>query len=131
MLVCKSTEIEYIKLCDSLHLVIYHATYLLRYTVPVLVTQSQQQLKACLSYPNSVRPSVCLSHAGIVSKRIVMIFSQHDSPFILVFTADARFVGNSQLSCFISLTVCNNGASFCFSAIHSVQHNVWLATNII
>jgi len=28
-----------------------------------------------------------------------MIFSPHDSPFILVFTADARSVGNSQLSC--------------------------------
>ena len=30
---------------------------------------------------------------------IVMIFSPHNSPFILVFTADARSVGNSQLSC--------------------------------
>ena len=28
-----------------------------------------------------------------------MIFSQHESPFILVFTANARSVGNSQLSC--------------------------------
>ena len=28
-----------------------------------------------------------------------MIFSPHDSPFILVCTADARSVGNSQLSC--------------------------------
>ena len=28
-----------------------------------------------------------------------MIFLPHDSPFILVFTADARSVGNSQLSC--------------------------------
>ena len=28
-----------------------------------------------------------------------MIFSPHDSPFVLVFTADARSVGNSQLSC--------------------------------
>ena len=31
-----------------------------------------------------------------------MIFSPHDSPFILVFTADARSVGNSQLSYLIS-----------------------------
>jgi len=29
-----------------------------------------------------------------------MIFSPHDSPFILVFTADARFVGGSHPSCF-------------------------------
>jgi len=28
-----------------------------------------------------------------------MIFSPHDSPFILVFTADARFVGGSHPSC--------------------------------
>jgi len=33
-----------------------------------------------------------------LNERIVMIFSPHDSPFILVFTADARSVGNSQLS---------------------------------
>ena len=38
----------------------------------VSYTSAAQQLKACpcLSYPNSVRPSVCLSHAGIVSKRL-------------------------------------------------------------
>ena len=29
-----------------------------------------------------------------------MIFSPHDSPFILVFTADARFVGGSHPSCY-------------------------------
>ena len=30
-----------------------------------------------------------------------MIFSPHDSPFILVFTADARFVGGSHPSCLL------------------------------
>jgi len=49
----------------------------------------------------SVRPSVC--HTLVLyqnaAKRIVMIFSPHDSPFIVVFTADARSVGNSHLSC--------------------------------
>ena len=49
----------------------------------------------------SVRPSVCHTLVFIkTAERIVMIFSPHDSPFILVFTADARSVGNSQLSCY-------------------------------
>ena len=42
------------------------------YEHPFSRASAAQQLKACpcLSYPNSVRPSVCLSHAGIVSKRL-------------------------------------------------------------
>ena len=72
-----------------------------------------------LSYPNSVRPSVCLSvtrrYCIKTAERIVMIFSPHDSPFILVFTADARSVGNSQLSCNfcrpIPPTVCYEGGA--------------------
>ena len=75
----------------------------MEYEHPFSRASAAQQLKACpcLSYPNSVLPSVCLSHAGTVktAERIVMIFSPHDSTFILVFTADARSVGNSQLSC--------------------------------
>jgi len=31
-----------------------------------------------------------------------MIFSPHDSPFILVFTADARFIGGSHRSCLLN-----------------------------
>jgi len=40
------------------------------YEHPFSRASAAQQLKACLSYPNSVRPSVCLTHAGIVSKRL-------------------------------------------------------------
>jgi len=76
------------------------------YEHPFSCASAAQQLKACpcLSYPNSVRPSVCLTRWYCIKKaeRIVMIFSPHDSPFILVFTADAHSVGNSQLSCLVS-----------------------------
>ena len=40
------------------------------YEHPFSRASAAQQLKACLSYPNSVRPFVCLSHAVIVSKRL-------------------------------------------------------------
>jgi len=44
--------------------------------------------EARLSYRLDVRPSVCLSHAGIVyiktAEHIVMLSPPHDSPFILV-----------------------------------------------
>jgi len=48
----------------------------------------------------SVRLSVTRWYCIKTAERIVMIFSPHDSPFILVFTADARSVGNSQRSCY-------------------------------
>ena len=46
------------------------------YEHPFSRASAAQQLKACpcLSYPNSVRPSVCLSHAGIVSKLLNWFF---------------------------------------------------------
>ena len=43
----------------------------------------------------SVRQSVCLSHAGIVSKRLNMLSSPHDSPFILVLCV-SRYSRNSD-----------------------------------
>jgi len=49
----------------------------------------------CLSIRLSVTRWYCIKTA----EHIVMLSSPHDSPFILVFTADARSVGNSQLSC--------------------------------
>ena len=48
----------------------------------------------------SVRLSVTRRYCIKTDECIVMIFSPHDSSFILVFTADACSVGNSQLSCF-------------------------------
>ena len=47
----------------------------------------------------SVRPSVTSWHCIKTAEHIVMLSSPHDSPFILVFTTDARSIGNSQLSC--------------------------------
>ena len=44
----------------------------------------------------SVCPSVTRWYCIKTAERIVIIFSPHDSPFILVFTANARSVGNSQ-----------------------------------
>ena len=77
----------------------------MEYEHPFSRASAAQQLQACpfLSYPNSVRLSVTRWYCIKTAERIVMIFSPHDSPFILVFTADARFVGNSQLSCYYSL----------------------------
>ena len=49
----------------------------------------------------SVRPFVrwyCIKTA----ERIVMIFSPHDNPFILVFTADARSVGNRLINVYLT-----------------------------
>jgi len=41
-----------------------------------------------------------------------MIFSPHDSPFILVFTADARFVGGSHPSCFFTVRRSTGGKRY-------------------
>ena len=38
-------------------------------TFCAVLQRAQLHCKRCISYGNSVRPSVCLSHAGIVSKR--------------------------------------------------------------
>ena len=73
------------------------------YEHPFSRASAAQQLKACpcLSYPNSVRPPVC--HTLVLYQNgwtyCHDFFTAHDSPFILVFTADARSVGNGQLSC--------------------------------
>jgi len=64
------------------------------YEHPFSRASAAQQLKACLSYPNSVSLSVTRWYCIKTAERIVVIFSPHDSPFILVFTADARSVGN-------------------------------------
>ena len=61
------------------------------------VYQPRSSSKHVHVFPSSL--SVTRWYCIKTAERIVMLFSPHDSPFILVFTADARSVGNSQLSC--------------------------------
>ena len=63
-----------------------------------------------------------------------MIFSSHDSPFILVFTADARSVGYSQLSCTCSLESTHSEFRFLFPIMRlkfRVRVNTMLALSAL
>ena len=60
-----------------------------------------------------------------------MIFSPHDSPFILVFTADARFFGGSHPSCKLFSKLSSFGiAGNLLKWLREFLFNCWQCTRV-